>query len=355
MKRVILNSMIIFFVLVSIGSAQSITIDSVNPSSLTTLKNREFTVAVTYTIIGTFDSCYLKVDETTLPAGWQVVETNPKQINCSSGTSYIPKIVASVTGDAEVRIIIEGKGASPQQATSSFYATIKEGAILDASLISNSSITVKKGERYTIEFNIKNSGDTDTENAIATITCPSGYDCPSSIVLKEAGQANGVITPGQVVYAAFTITAINPSSGYLNITISATNSLTIPTLATYLSYTPPEEEHATPTKSAASTGGAIGAPLPIEAVIPVRVNATTGRASITISTINKGETINITIEKVENLSIRGIEITAGNSVGNVKITIETLTQRPSDVTRPTGETYQYFKVEKKNIHNENIS
>lgn len=232
----------ILFVFIASVHAQSITITDINPPSITVIKNQEFSVAVSYSISGTFDSCYLSVDETTLPAGWQITETNPKQIDCSSGTSYIPKIIATTTGSAEIRIVVEGKGISPQQASKSIYVTVKEGAILDASLISPSSISVQKGKTYTIEFNVKNNGDIASENAVATITCPSGYSCPSSLILKEAGQNDGVIRAGYTAFASFEIKANNPSNGDVEIKVSAANSPITDTIKVHLSYSAPTKE-----------------------------------------------------------------------------------------------------------------
>lgn len=241
MEKVILTTALTFFILIGIVSAQFISITSINPSSLTLIKNQEFSSAITYTITGTFDSCYLKVDEASLPTGWQLIETNPKQIVCSSGTSSTPKILATTTGSAYITIVVEGKGTSPKQDTESFYVIVKEGAILDVTLISPSTINVEKGKTYRIEFNVKNKGDLDSENAVASITCPTGYSCPSSLSLKEGQQANGVIRAGYTSSASFEIKAgDNPASGYVTIKVSATNSPVTDKIKVYLSYTPPE-------------------------------------------------------------------------------------------------------------------
>lgn len=236
MKKMILSIVVMVSALISIVSAQSISITAINPSSITTVKNQEFSAAVTYTITGTFDSCHLKVDETNLPAGWQLTEVNPKQIDCSSGTSNIPKILATTSGSTQLTIIVEGKGISPRQDSENIYVTVKEGAILDGTLISPSNINVEKGMTYTIEFNVKNNGDMDSENAVAIITCPSGYSCPSSLILKEGQQASGVIRAGYTAYASFEIKAENPTTGDIVINISATNSMISDEIKVSLSY-----------------------------------------------------------------------------------------------------------------------
>ena len=52
----------------------------------------------------------------------------------------------------------------PKQDSRAFYVTVKEGAILEGSLLSSSSITAVKGNTYKIELNIENNGDMDSDN-----------------------------------------------------------------------------------------------------------------------------------------------------------------------------------------------
>lgn len=229
----------IFLILVSPVCAQSITIDGVNPSSITKIKNEEFSTDVTYTITGSFSSCSIEVDENTLPSGWSV-SNNPKQINCSSGTSSAPKITGGTKDSAEIRFWVKGSGATSKQDDETFYATVSEGAILDASLISDSSLVVAQGESYRVQLNVKNNGDTNSEGAAASISYPSGYDGPSAINLKEAGQDSGVIRDGKTVYTSFDFDANNPTSGTLNITVNAANSQEEDTVSIELSYSPTE-------------------------------------------------------------------------------------------------------------------
>lgn len=262
MKIIIISMVFMFFIIINSSYAETIAINNINPPSLITIKNREFTTAVTYTIEGTFDTCYLKIDELSLPTGWKVIEGNPKQIPCNSETTKIPKILATTTGSKDITIIIEGKGVSPRQATNTFHVTVKEGAILDISLISPSTISIEKGKSYQIKFNVKNKGDMNTENAIALITCPNGYSCPSNLTLKEAQQPNGVIRAGYTAFASFEIKASNnPTSGYVTIKVTASNSQVTDEVKIYLSYTPKSPQE-TPSQKGSTKG--ISPPISVE-------------------------------------------------------------------------------------------
>jgi hypothetical protein len=83
--RPILFMTMIFLLLPSSAHAQAISIESINPLSITEIKNVEFFTAITYTITGTFDICSLRVDETTLSPGWQLTETNPSRFATALG------------------------------------------------------------------------------------------------------------------------------------------------------------------------------------------------------------------------------------------------------------------------------
>ncbi len=243
MRKVSLSLvMMMVFVLMSVAYAQSISI-TIDPSSITEVKNREFFTKVSYDITGTFDSCYLKVDESSLPPEWQLKEKNPKEIDCSSGTTNLPKILATSTdSNVPITIIVKGEGTPSKQDTETLYVTVEEGAILDARLIPlASSITVEKGKTYKIEFNVENIGDVDSESAAASINCPSGYSCPPTLTLKGAGQSEGVITAGNSIYGSFDVKASdNPTSRNLEIIVSAANSQVSDTIRVPLSYSAPD-------------------------------------------------------------------------------------------------------------------
>jgi PGF-pre-PGF domain-containing protein len=96
--------------------------------------------------------------------------------------------------------------------------------------------------------------------------------------------------------------------------------------------------------------------VPIAPPPKVKIHAVAARANITIRAIAAGETVNISIERVEELPIRGLEISVINDVADVRIYIQKLPARPPEIeVEVEGVVYHYLDIGKENIRDEDIN
>ena len=66
--------------------------------------------------------------------------------------------------------------------------------------------------------------------------------------------------------------------------------------------------------------------------------------------------ISLKLSLFKDATIKEITIRVANSVNNVKITVEKLTQKPADITvEISGKVYQYFNIDNENLPDENVA
>lgn len=86
------------------------------------------------------------------------------------------------------------------------------------------------------------------------------------------------------------------------------------------------------------------------------VNYAEGNVNITITLISAGNTTNVTIAKTEDIDFRQVNISAANTVSNIKIIIATLPdESPSGTHTIEGKVYHYIQINKTNFTDSDIS
>ncbi len=86
------------------------------------------------------------------------------------------------------------------------------------------------------------------------------------------------------------------------------------------------------------------------------ISLTRGLVNITMSSLTTGGKLIANIARIQDMAIRGMNITVKNNVGNIKITIKKLSIIPSTVSYDiSGMVYHYINIEKTNITDSDIN
>ena len=95
---------------------------------------------------------------------------------------------------------------------------------------------------------------------------------------------------------------------------------------------------------------------PVAPTTTITVTLKIGNANITIPSISAGNTVNVTIAKTEDVAFRQLNISAANSINNIKIVIIKLAGLPASATHSIqGNVYNYIEVDKTNFADSDLS
>ncbi|MFH1473806.1 MAG: PGF-pre-PGF domain-containing protein [Candidatus Aenigmatarchaeota archaeon] len=90
--------------------------------------------------------------------------------------------------------------------------------------------------------------------------------------------------------------------------------------------------------------------------IPTKMTRTPGKVNITVPSISAGRTLNITIQKTEDIAFRKLSVTMINTASKIGIIITKLSRMPSTISHDIeGKVYHYINVEKDNITDADIN
>ncbi len=107
-----------------------------------------------------------------------------------------------------------------------------------------------------------------------------------------------------------------------------------------------------PSSSSSSSSSSSGGGSTTSTERKTEVKVSTVQTSITIPSIATGKNETVTIN---NFSVREVFVEVKSAVTNVKITVEKIETRPTEVTTPTGIVFNYLKVDKQNITDNDIN
>ena len=95
--------------------------------------------------------------------------------------------------------------------------------------------------------------------------------------------------------------------------------------------------------SSSSVGGTSGS-----------ITPTQPRQSATYAQVEAGETVTMRVANQE-LMVTQLQVSFRNRVNNMRIIIERLEEKPTNILSPQGETYRYMEITKTGATNDDIS
>ena len=223
--------------------------------------------------------------------------------------------------------------------------TINSAAELSVTSMTAPS-SVSASSSFTVSATIQNAG-TETAGSTSSVTATlSSSQCTVSSATKTVGTIAGSGTNS----VSWTVTA--PSSGSsctLSLSVSGTPGGTA-TGSKSVTVT-----GGTSSSSSSSTGAGGGAGAAGTTPAGTKVTVTKGKATITIPFIAANKSALVEITKSEETNVNKISIAIRNAVNNLMINIEKVTEKPSEVSVPTGKVYHYLKIEKINLTDGNVN
>jgi PGF-pre-PGF domain-containing protein len=331
--RVLSGVLVLFLLPVLVSATVTVNIYQTDRDPGSVIAGKTFTV----TASGWSGSCSSAIIDLTECAVCNISESTSKSISGSS-VSWDKLMATSTESTQKITVSVSGT-CTPDSGYTEF--TAKTAPVISDS-VSPSSVSVTQGSTFTLSINILNSGETTAEGSI-TVSPSSQFsisDCPFTSI--PGGQSMGM----NCEIAASSSATVGTQDATLTITTTQGNEIAKSVEVT-VSAAPTEDGGV----SAGGGGGAAGAPSKRTVV-----NVTRGKAVITVPSIAAGKMANVSIERAKELGVTEIIINVKNSVNNIKITITKKAKRPAEVKKEiTGKVYQYLKIDKENIEDENIS
>lgn len=328
--------------LTSVGTAQQATaeITEIRPSTTTVTAGDQLTVDLSYST-SSVDSCTLDVVESSLPGEWSydgAVSVDPTGGDTDTVDTPTISTRSAEPDGADITFELSCSTATgPVDATSSMTIIAREPPSLSGTLESDGTIDVSAGETYDITFSVSNTGSSATQNAIAEIETPTGYDAPATISLKEAGQDDGVIRAGRSTGdQTFTITAGDqPTDGEVLISLTSADTGVTDSMTVQLD-APAQDNDDDPPDDPGGSGGGGSVPPPSD--------PETDRPGLeeTIDTITPEN--GAQIQGGDGLGVEAVTVNVSEQVNDVTVSMNNHQNRPETISAPAAETYQYLSI-----------
>ncbi len=329
----------LFVLLISgMGFAASISISQAGADAGTVMKSNAFTA----TVSGLSSSGSVAL---TLPTGFSTTESTSKSYGEGTTSVSWTTVIADqkLTGQTiSATITIAG---SPETVQTSSFDVVLPPSFVSSASPSSFSATNQTGTYYAnITFNVQNWGETTANDVVATIAPPSGMSLVSGY---SAAQSIGTISggpggSGESKGVSWRLSASSSVSGNIAITLTSSNAdssaISIPTSIAFL---------ITATTVASVSDSPSGSQTTTTTILPRKVQ--------TWSSMAAGAEYNITNFEM-SMPLRTITIRTSGSASNVRITITSLSAKPSSIVgNANGSVYKYFDITSENLSSSSIN
>lgn len=383
MKLSKMLALLVFTIFIpALASAQTATINNVEPASKSVSVGQSFSVDATYTT-NSVNSCTLGYVESSLPSNWDSSGQSTVSTSNGSKTTVPSPKVSTSSPETESQITLElncESNAGTVRDTSQFYVKASNPPFLEAKLQTKQKINVTNQTTYQVEFEVSNTGSSKTEGAKALISTPKGYTHPSTITLREAGQEPGVIRPGKSAGTTqFNLESNdNPESGTMSIELTSSEIGTTDTIKVDLDApetqeteeeddqnNQTDEENQTEEESQTnnnnnSGGGAQSLQSQNQTDQENNEEKTeeenqTGKGkspekiSKMLKNLEPGKSAKVDINK----SVNSISISVNNPAKQIEVTVQRRNAKPAEVENTGRQTYRYLDIEA-NVSENNI-
>ncbi len=265
---------------------------------------------------------------------WNIINaTTTPYANITDGCINITNSFTDFGGSANITMCFSSFAFNLNQTVS---PGIPNGWIYNA----NASLNISMDVGWSIVNKTQNAPGTAGSTNQVNLTVSGGEgsfklndtDLPG---FSSATPSSVTVTVNNKTYTNFTLGSLilsSPGSGVNVISVSYSIAAAAP---------PPS-----------SGGGGGGGGLPT----PLNVTVQRGNATIAVPLIAAGKMANVTIEKVEDVSFRQLNISVVNSVNAISIFILKLPQQPAEVTQTvSGNVYHFINVSKFGFRDSDIA